>query len=256
MPKRTELSRSPSHSANGASACLEAAKAVRQGRLAKMQRMPKGNEWPARAAKTRRDGVKAEVEQHRAGTVTVEQDRADIRRQPGLMAEWRAELEQDGLAGTELQDALDKRLERAVKQKRESRLTAEDWLALDGIYFAGCGVALGYTLLAQVGWVDQDALKQGRLAYHPVVETILRLHRVLKEDYARLPLQSKAVDPIESALDAIYRQPATQYALAAHETVQDSPDAIGAEIDAPAAILCDATTPAAAPGEPAAGIQG
>jgi hypothetical protein len=72
-----------------------------------------------------------------------------------------------------------------------------------------------------------------------------------------LGLDKSAIKTVDAIWDEIYNaQPAATAARQATNGTQADPQAVSAEIDAPAAILCDATTPAAAPGEPAAGILG
>jgi hypothetical protein len=68
-------------------------------------------------------------------------------------------------------------------QRRAGKLSAIDFALLDSIYFAVSGLAEGYALLGKHGWIDED-----KRAFHPVVETIVKLQRELKDDLARLGL--------------------------------------------------------------------
>jgi hypothetical protein len=68
-------------------------------------------------------------------------------------------------------------------QRRAGKLSAVDYAILDAVYFAVSGLAEGYALLGKHGWVDQE-----KRAFHPVVETIVKLQRELKDDLARLGL--------------------------------------------------------------------
>jgi hypothetical protein len=75
--------------------------------------------------------------------------------------------------------------EAELVQRRAGKLSAVDYAILDAVYFAACGLAEGYALLGKHGWIDEE-----KRSFHPVVETIIKLQRELKDDLARLGLDS------------------------------------------------------------------
>jgi hypothetical protein len=68
-------------------------------------------------------------------------------------------------------------------KRRNGKLSAIDFALLDSVYFACAGLAEGYALLGKFGWIDEE-----KRAFHPVVETIIKLQRELKDDLAMLGL--------------------------------------------------------------------
>jgi hypothetical protein len=82
-------------------------------------------------------------------------------------------------------------------RQRAGKLTPADYALLDAIYFAAAGLAEGYALLGKHGWIDED-----KRAFHPVVETLIKLQREMKDDLARLGLDAmpKIVSPYEDFL--------------------------------------------------------
>src|SRR5713101_2150937 len=67
-----------------------------------------------------------------------------------------------------------------IDRRGVGKLTAADYAVLDSIYFAAAGLAEGYALLGSAGWIDTE-----KHAFHPAVETILKLQREMKDDLER-----------------------------------------------------------------------
>lgn len=75
-----------------------------------------------------------------------------------------------------------------VCQRRDGgELTSFDWAIVNSIFDAASGLALAYSFLGRRGWIDEN---EG--AFHPVVETVFKLQKVMIDGFGRLGLDKRA----------------------------------------------------------------
>lgn len=71
-------------------------------------------------------------------------------------------------------------------QRENEHLSALDWACLDSVYFAACGLAMGYEYLGVKGWIDE-----AKADFHPIVSTCTKLQRLIMENFRVLGLERK-----------------------------------------------------------------